>query len=413
MVTAIDDSVSVEESFRAGASEYIPKPVHWAVLQHRIKTLLELRRAKGEIEAQEARMAAVAERALDGIMTVDEMGLVETVNPVLERLIGRPFAEIAGHRVGDFFREFPRLDEKEEGLATHETVIVGREGSQTPVEIHVTGFIFDCRQLYAAIIRDITLRKGIERELEAANEARIRALEELRQKEQLLIQQSRMAAMGEMLGNIAHQWRQPLNVLALQVQELRISEQHGDLSREALHESVEKSMEIIKHLSRTIDDFREFLVLDKKKVLFNLDLVIRKAVSLVEGSLKMHDITVEVISTDDPQINGRPNEFGQVLINILMNAKDAFVEQEKGGARKITIRSWTEQGRTVVTITDNAGGIREEILDKIFDAYFTTKPLGQGTGVGLFMSNAIIEKSMGGRLSVRNVEGGAEFRIEI
>lgn len=172
-------------------------------------------------------------------------------------------------------------------------------------------------------------------------------------------------------------------------------------------------MEIIMHLSRTIDDFREFLVQDKKKVRFNLDQVIRKAVSLIEGSLKMHDISVEIVSTNDPQVNGQPNEFGQVLINILMNAKDAFEEQKRGSARKITVRSWTEHDKTVVTITDNAGGIREDIIEKIFDAYFTTKPLGQGTGVGLFMSNAIIEKSMGGRLSVRNVEGGAEFRIEI
>ena len=95
-----------------------------------------------------------------------------------------------------------------------------------------------------------------------------------------------------------------------------------------------------------------------------------------------------------------------------MNAKDAFMEQKNKDAR-IVVRSWTEHGRAVVTITDNAGGIREDIIGKVFDAYFTTKPLGKGTGVGLFMSSAIIEKSMGGRLSVRNVEGGAEFRIEV
>jgi C4-dicarboxylate-specific signal transduction histidine kinase len=95
-----------------------------------------------------------------------------------------------------------------------------------------------------------------------------------------------------------------------------------------------------------------------------------------------------------------------------MNAKDAFVERHRSGAR-ITVRSWTENGKVVVTIADNAGGIDEKIMDKIFDAYFTTKALGKGTGVGLFMSNTIIEKSMGGRLSVRNVAGGAEFRIEV
>lgn len=233
-----------------------------------------------------------------------------------------------------------------------------------------------------------------------------------RQKDQLMIQQNRMAAMGEMLGNIAHQWRQPLNILGLQVQELLISYRLGQFSEDLLDTGVAKAMEVIQHMSQTIDDFRDFLVLDKEKKLFKVDPVIRKSVSLIEGSLKKHNIRLDISHTGDPQINGHPNEYGQVILNILMNAKDALVEKGKSDAT-IMVRSWTEQDRAVVTITDNAGGIEDEIIDRIFDAYFTTKPLGKGTGVGLFMSKTIIEKSMGGRLSVRNVEGGAQFRIEV
>jgi len=247
--------------------------------------------------------------------------------------------------------------------------------------------------------------------LEQETGERIKAMEELRQKDRLMLQQSRLAAMGEMLGNIAHQWRQPLNVLGLQVQELRMSHKHGRFTEELLNSTVDKVIEIIQHMSQTIDDFRDFLVLNKERQLFQVDEVIRKSASLIEGSLRDRNIALKITCSGDPRITGRPNEYGQVIINLLMNAKDAFGERPKADAR-ITVSSWEEHGKAVVTITDNAGGIEEEIIGKIFDAYFTTKALGKGTGIGLFMSNTIIG-SLGGRISVRNVEGGAEFRIEV
>lgn len=248
--------------------------------------------------------------------------------------------------------------------------------------------------------------------LEEETVERIRTLEELRQKDLLLIQQSRLAAMGEMIGNIAHQWRQPLNTLGLYIQGIKMDYKHGKFSQEVLDENVTKTMEIILQMSQTIDDFQAFLVPDKEKKLFKVDEAIKKAVSLTEASLKEFNIVLDVSLNGEPQINGYSNEYGQVLLNILMNARDAFGAKGKSH-KQVTVRSWSENGRAVVTITDNAGGIKEEIIGKIFDAYFTTKALGKGTGVGLFMSHNIIENSMGGRLSVRNVEGGAEFRIEV
>lgn len=248
--------------------------------------------------------------------------------------------------------------------------------------------------------------------LEAETAERIRTLEELTQKEHLLIHQSRLAAMGEMLSNIAHQWRQPLNVLGLQVQELGLTYKHGSLSEEFLDDKIANVMKIIQHLSQTIDTFRDFLTSKKEKTSFKVEQIMSKTISLVKESYENQGITIDIGSTGDPQITGYPNEFGQVLLNLLMNAKDAILEHGVAEAR-ITVRSWAENGRTVVTVCDNAGGIKEEILDKIFDAYFTTKELGKGTGVGLFIAKKIIEHSIGGRLSVRNVEGGAEFRIEV
>jgi C4-dicarboxylate-specific signal transduction histidine kinase len=248
-------------------------------------------------------------------------------------------------------------------------------------------------------------------QLQQETAERLRAVDELRQKDQIMIQQSRIAAMGEMLNNIAHQWRQPLNVLGLKIQEIGFFYDYGELSKEFLDTSIGKAMEVLRHLSQTIDDFRDFSSPDKERTVFDIEQVVGKTLSLVAESFAQRGIAIDVSISDSPRVNGYPNEYRQVLLNILMNSKDAFAEQAQQEPR-VTIRSWSEHGKTVVTITDNAGGIPDEHLDKIFDAYYTTKDLGKGTGIGLFMAKNIIEKNMGGSLTARNIDGGAEFRIE-
>lgn len=249
-------------------------------------------------------------------------------------------------------------------------------------------------------------------DLEVETAARHRAMEELWEKEQLLIQQSRMAAMGEMLGNIAHQWRQPLNVLGIKVQELGLSFEYGELNKELLDANITMAMEILQHLSQTITVFQNFTVPDKEKSLFRVEQIIANTVQIIDENLKKDGITLNVSSTGDPQINGYPNEYSQVLMSLILNARDAFLEQGTANPR-ITVLSWSENGRSVLTITDNGGGIKEKVIDKIFDPYFTTKDLGKGTGVGLFLSKTIIEKNMGGHITVRNIGSGSEFRIEV
>ena len=249
-------------------------------------------------------------------------------------------------------------------------------------------------------------------ELRQETGERLRAMEELRKKEQLLLQQSRQAALGEMIGNIAHQWRQPLNALGLLVQQPPLFFEFGEVTKEFLEDNSAKSMQLVQHMSRTIDDFRNFFKPDKEKLAFEVREEVAKTLTIMEGTLQRQRIAIKFEARDNPIIQGFPNEFSQVLLNILINARD--VVAERGIAQpKIVIVISTENGRAVVTITDNAGGIPEEIIDKIFDPYFSTKGPQVGTGVGLFMSKTIIEKNMGGLLSVRNVEGGAEFRIEV
>ncbi|MBT1072840.1 GAF domain-containing protein [Pelotalea chapellei] len=256
------------------------------------------------------------------------------------------------------------------------------------------------------------IRTETEQALHRETVERLQAVEELSKKEQMLIHQSRQAALGEMIGNIAHQWRQPLNTLGLLVQQAPLFYDLGEVNKEFLEDMSIRAMKAIHHMSQTIDDFRNFFKTDKEKVVFNVKEVIEKTLSLMEGSFQGQHIEVVVQSEGDPVICGYPNEFSQVLLNILVNARDALTEHHIDRPRvQITVK--TEESRGVVTISDNAGGIPDEIIHKIFDPYFTTKGPQAGTGVGLFMSNTIIRKNMGGQLSVRNVERGAEFRIEV
>jgi len=257
-----------------------------------------------------------------------------------------------------------------------------------------------------------TRRWEAEQALREETAERLRAVEALREKEQLLIQQSRQAAMGEMIGNIAHQWRQPLNTLGLTVQGLLLFYDLDEFNREFLEKGVGTSMELIQHMSRTIDDFRNYFRPDKEKSTFKVAEAIENTLSLIEDSFKNQHIDFEVIAKDDPAIYGYRNEFAQALLNILNNARDALTERNID-APKVTITIGTENNKAVVTVADNAGGIDKEIMGKIFDPYFTTKGPQSGTGVGLFMSKAIIEKNMGGRLVAHNTANGAEFRIEV
>ncbi len=255
-------------------------------------------------------------------------------------------------------------------------------------------------------------RKVAEKALYEETTERLKAVEALREKEQLLIQQNRLASLGEMINNIAHQWRQPLNTLGIIIQQMQLYYDRGAFTEEYLEKVIQKSMGQINHMSQTIEDFRSFFRPDKEMTEFDIRDVIERTVSLVADNFNNQHIRVEIQSRVNPVIVGFPNEFSQVLLNILMNARDAFVVHCPAHGR-IVIAIDTVAGKNVVTISDNAGGIPPHLVDRIFEPYFTTKGPDKGTGIGLFMAKSIIEKSMNGLLSVRNTGEGAEFRIEV
>lgn len=255
------------------------------------------------------------------------------------------------------------------------------------------------RQLLEAL--NSTLEKRVQEEV-AKN----------REKDIILIQQNRQAALGETLEHIAHQWRQPINAISLIVQDFEETYSCGELTDEYVHETAGNTISLLEHMSQTISVFRDFFKPDKEKTAFSIKVSIDRALSFIEPALRFHHIAVKLDVDGELSASGYPNEFAQVLLNILINARDAFKEK-KVEKPVIELRAFAEGNKSVVTITDNAGGIPDAIIDKIFHLYFTTKESSGGTGIGLFISKNIIEKNMGGNLSVANVDHGAQFRIEI
>lgn len=226
----------------------------------------------------------------------------------------------------------------------------------------------------------------------------------------MLIQQSRQAAMGEMIGNIAHQWRQPLNAVAIIIQNIQDAHDYGELDSEYIHQKVSQSMEIIQYMSQTIDDFRNFFKPEKNKQDFDVKSVVEKCISFVESALQNNNIKLTYHLPENIFANGYSNEYAQVVMNILKNAREALLDKNVSEPL-INIRLEEKEGKSYLYISDNAGGIAPEIEDKIFHPYFTTKDPGIGTGLGLYMSKTIIEKNMAGVLTFRNTQEGAEFII--
>jgi len=229
-----------------------------------------------------------------------------------------------------------------------------------------------------------------------------------RQKDHMVMMQNRLAAMGEMLGYVAHQWKQPLNALGLIVQDLQEACLEGEADRDFYLDAFHRLMEIIKHMATTVDDFRRFLSPDKQKRPCLLSDVVNKTINLVKDSFKDRFIKIDLRIIKDSELLCLPNELCHVLLNILNNARDALIER-KVSEPQVTITIDKTDGRPLISISDNAGGIEESLLPSIFEPYVTTKQ--DGSGIGLYLSRLIVEKNMGGRIYARNIENGAEFVV--
>ncbi|WP_072680452.1 PAS domain S-box protein [Arcobacter sp. LA11] len=233
--------------------------------------------------------------------------------------------------------------------------------------------------------------------------------EELIKKEKLLFQQSKMAAMGEMISNIAHQWRQPLSMISTAATGAKLQNELGVLEKEELNNTLEKINLSTQHLSETIDGFRNYFQKDKKVINFNIEDAWNETINLIYMRIRNNSINI-IKEIHTPNIKSFKNEFIQIFMNIINNSIDALSEiKEK---RYLIIQSESTDNEIIIKIKDNAGGIDKDILEKIFDPYFTTKHQSQGTGIGLYMTEEIIVKHLNGEIFAQNIEFEIDNKLQ-
>jgi PAS domain S-box-containing protein len=266
-------------------------------------------------------------------------------------------------------------------------------GEIKDVEVYSSCVDIDDKKLIYSIIRDITEDLKIKKDYE--------------EKQKLFYQQAKMASMGEMLENIAHQWRQPLSTITTASTGIKLKKEFDSLDDEFLDESLEIILKSSNFLSQTIEDFRNFFKHSEDIETFKVETIIQDALNILKLKLYSNDIHIQIYNRTEYQLQGYKNELIQVFLNILNNSVDAFLQNDIED-KYIIIKIKNDGNYLVVTIQDNANGIDDNIIEKVFEPYFTTKHKSQGTGIGLYMSEQIIEKHFNGEISVKN----SEFEID-
>jgi PAS domain S-box-containing protein len=305
---------------------------------------------------------------------------------------------------------------------------ITQEGEFIPVSLTVApigskGAVVAFKDITEAKRYEELLEKNVQektKELQELNdslEERI-SVEVLKNKEQLstLEQQSRLAALGEMIGNIAHQWRQPLSVITVAATGMKLHKDVGNLSDERINDAVNNINESAQYLSKTIDTFRNFVKENKELKRVVIQNCIDSALTIVKAALKNNNI--ELINTIDYSnpihVTMLEGEFSQVIINIVNNSKDILLQKKiEDPWVKLELTKGDNKEIVILSIEDNGGGIPENVMPRIFDPYYTTKHQSQGTGLGLHMSYRIITESLHGKLYAKNTKEGAKFFIEI
>jgi len=392
--------------------------------------LTELNR-KIQVE-NELRLKGLMEQAPYGFIIIDFGGKIVEVNQFASTLLKFDREELLSLDIKALFTplekssfEQIREDILNDRKINFDDKIASKSGKALPVEITAGKFVVKGITHILIMFQDIIKRvqaqqiasirqKEIERLNKTLEERVKEEVSKNMEKDQLLIQQSKMAAMGDMMGNIAHQWRQPLNALAITIQDVEDAFIFDEVDNSYIHNFVETSMNHISFMSRTIDDFRNFFKPSKSKVKFSIKDAVGDILSIVSAQLKNKNIDIELLG-EDFEVDGYLNEFKQVILNLTNNAKDAIlIRKERGdlfdGRIEIEMSNFSERYKKV-TIKDNGGGVPQEIVDRIFEPYFTTKEGNQGTGIGLYMSKTIIEENMKGFLTVENIGDGAIFKI--
>ena len=392
-----------------------------------------------EIVHKEEYEKAVIESNNNAIIAIDWTGKITTYNKKAQQMFGWTKEEMINTRNLSYIipREY-REDHKKAStqyLTTgkscgilgkeHEMEAIKKDGTTFPIIISFGSKYKPKGAIVIANISDITLHKENEIKLKTLNEnlevkidEKTKKLREINDNLEHIIEkkinentkqlkviqeQSKLASMGEMIGAIAHQWRQPLNEINMSIQNLDDDYIDGLVNEKFIDEFISKNKKTIKFMSNTIDDFRNFFRIDKVREKFSAQETISSTISIQAAQLTSHNIEMS-LSGEDFEIDGFRSEFQQVILNIINNSKDAVIDKNiKNGKIEISLED------RLIIIKDNGGGIPQNIINRIFEPYFTTKEQGKGTGIGLYMSKMIIQENIGGTIKVENIENGAKF----
>ncbi|PHQ65990.1 MAG: histidine kinase [Sulfurimonas sp.] len=394
-----------------------------------------------EIRNKEEYEKAVIESNNNAIIAIDETSKITTYNQKAEQMFGWTKEEMLNRRNLSKIVP-PKYKEKHNSASLnflktgkscgilgkeHELEAMKKDGSIFPIIISFGSKYKADGALVVANISDITIHKENESKLKTLNEnleaiinEKTKKLQDINENLEYLIEtktnenikqleiiqeQSKLASMGEMIGAIAHQWRQPLNEINMSIQNLDDDYSDGLIDEEFIDKFIDKNKKTVKFMSNTIDDFRNFFRIDKVKEKFSIKEAITSTISILSAQLSGYNIEI-TLSGDDFEINGFRSEFQQVILNLINNAKDALISNNIKNAN-INIRLKDNS----VDIEDNAGGIPKNIISRIFEPYFTTKDQGKGTGIGLYMSKMIIEDNIGGTIKAKNSKNGAIFTL--
>ena len=350
----------------------------------------------------------LVESAIEGIIIFDTQLRCATVNRASVEMFGYSEEEFKEMPIAHLiFKEdlvSIKHDFKRTTLFAHEVLCFKKDGTSFAALIRGVNAIWNEQSVYIVFIIDITEYKNLQNNLETLVQSQVK---EIANKNQLIQQQNKLVSMGEMIGAIAHQWRQPLNALNINIQNLEDDFNEGLIDKGFVKHFIMRNCQAIAFMSKTIDDFRNFFRIDKEKQTFSIAKTLEETLRLQEAQLRHYHIHV-TMDGEDFCVCGFKSEFQQVLLNLISNAKDAILHKNNpNGVIAIHMNA------PMISIEDNGDGIEDALKEHIFEPYFTTKGNENGTGLGLYISKMIIEQNMGGTLNVENTQEGANFTITL
>jgi len=396
ITTGYDDALALEKIIELSIEGFLSKPIDTVKLLERVNKVVDSLFVKRELATKKEMIDK------DIIYSeTDENGIITYVSKPFERISGYTKEEFIGktHSIlkdkntsaslyTDMWNTL-KSSRQWQGELTNRR----KDGSSYTINSIMSPIYFRDKLIgYSAACIDITELKNKSRELEV---------------------KSKLAAMGEMISMIAHQWRQPITSIGMISSNLQLDLMMDELKKDVLEENLNKIDQHVKYLSKTIDIFRDFLKETKQKEEFMMKESIEEAVLAIKEQCANSNIAINI---DNRCVKFKMNTFKdgliQAMINILTNSKEALIRNKVAEA-KINILCYEDSKSVYITISDNAGGISEEILHNIFTPYFSTKVDKNGAGLGLYITKTIVEETLDGVLSLKNLENGVEFTIEL